>query len=82
MIYYGITEETDKEKYYIIKARYIDSMLKYIADSDLWIGNGTIELGDLDWVNIMGRYLLRNGMSEEDIHNWYVNENSENYSEL
>lgn len=36
-------------------------------------GNGTIELRDLDWVNIMGRYLIRNGMSEEDIHNWYKN---------
>lgn len=79
--YYGITEETDKEKYDIIKARYIDSMLRYIADSDPWTGNGTIELSDLDWVNIMGRYLSRNGMSEEDIHNWYVNVTSENYSE-
>lgn len=71
--YYGITEETDKEKYDILKARYIDSMLRYIADNDPWTGNGTIELSDLDWVNIMGRYLIRNGMSEEDIHNWYKN---------
>ena len=79
--YYGITEETDKEKYDILKARYIDSMLRYIADSDPWTGNGTIELSDLDWVNIMGRYLERNGMSEEDIRNWYKNVTSENYSD-
>lgn len=71
--YYGITEETDKEKYDILKARYIDSMLRYIADNDPWTGNGTIELGDLDWVNIMGRYLNKNGMSDEDIENWYKN---------
>ena len=79
--YYGITEETDKEKYNILKARYIDSMLRYIADSDPWTGNGTIELSDLDWVNIMGRYLLKNGMSEEDINNWYKNVTSDNYSD-
>ena len=79
--YFGITEETDKEKYDIIKARYIDSMLRYIADSDPWTGNGTIELKDLDWVNIMGRYLIKNGMSEEDLHNWYKNVTSENYSD-
>ena len=79
--YYGITEETDKEKYDILKARYIDSMLRYIADSDPYTGNGTIELSGLDWVNIMGRYLERNGMSEEDIRNWYKNVTSENYSD-
>ena len=79
--YYGITEETDKEKYDIIKARYIDSMLRYIADSDPYTGNGTIELRDLDWVNVMGRYLERNGMSQEEIENWYKNVTSENYSD-
>lgn len=71
--YYGITEESDKEKYDILKARYIDSMLRYIADNDPWTGNGTIELSGLDWVNIMGRYLNKHGMSDEDIHNWYKN---------
>ena len=79
--YYGITEETDKEKYDIIKARYIDSVLRYIADNDPWTGNGTIELRDLDWVNVMGRYLERNGMSQEDIENWYKNVTTENYSD-
>lgn len=79
--YYGITEETDKEKYDLLKARYIDSMLRYIADGDPYTGNGTIELRDLDWVNIMGRYLLKNGMSEEDINNWYKNVTSDNYSD-
>ena len=79
--YFGITEETDKEKYDIIKARYIDSMLRYIADGDPWTGNGTIELRDLDWVNVMGRYLERNGMSEKDIENWYKNVTSDNYSD-
>ena len=80
--YYGITEETDKEKYDILKARYIDSMLRYIADNDPWTGNGTIELKDLDWVNIMGRYLTKNGMSQEDIDNWYKNVTDDNYSNL
>ena len=80
--YYGITEETDKEKYDILKARYSDSMLRYIADNDPWTGNGTIELKDLDWVNIMGRYLIRNGMSQEDIDNWYKNVIDNNYSDL
>lgn len=77
--YYGITEETDKEKYDILKARYIDSMLRYIADDDPWTGNGTIELSDLDWVNIMGRYLNKHGMSDEDIHNWYKNVTAQEY---
>ena len=80
--YYGITEESDKEKYDILKARYIDSMLRYIADNDPWTGNGTIELKDLDWVNIMGRYLTKNGMSQEDIDNWYKNVTDDNYSNL
>ena len=79
--YYGITEETDKEKYDILKARYIDSMLRYIADNDPWTGNGTIELKDLDWVNIMGRYLTKNGMRQEDIDNWYKNVTDNNYSD-
>ena len=79
--YYGITEESDKEKYDILKARYIDSMLRYIADNDPWTGNGTIELKDLDWVNIMGRYLTRNGMSQEDLDNWYAKLTNNNYSE-
>ena len=79
--YYGITEETDKEKYDILKARYIDSMLRFIADSDPWTGNGTIELRDLDWVNIMGRFLINNGMSEEDLHSWYEKLTDENYED-
>ena len=79
--YYGITEETDKEKYDILKARYIDSMLRYIADNDPWTGNGTLELYELDWVNVMGRYLTKNGMSQEDIDNWYKNVTDNNYSD-
>lgn len=79
--YYGITEETDKEKYDILKACHIDSMLRFIADSDPWTGNGTIELRDLDWVNIMGRFLINNGMSEEDLHNWYDKVIDENYGD-
>lgn len=77
--YYGITEESDKEKYDILKARYIDSMLRFIADSDPWTGNGTIELRDLDWVNIMGRFLINNGMSEEDLHSLYEKLTDDNY---
>ena len=69
--YYGINKNIDKEKYEAVKTTYIDSMLRFIADSDPYTGNGTIALEDLDWVNVMGRYLSKNGMSDEDINNLY-----------
>ena len=71
--YYGITEESDKEKYDILKARYIDSMLKYILSNDSQYANTINDFKDVDWVNVMHSYLTRNGMSEEDIENWYRN---------
>ena len=54
-------------------------MLRFLADSDPYTGNGTIALEDLDWVNIIGRYLEKNGMTEEDIHNFYTKLTEENY---
>ena len=77
--YYGVNINSDKEKYDAIKSNYINDMLKYIADDDPYTGNGTIELKDLDWVNIMGRYLIKHGMTEEDIDNWYDKLTSDNY---
>ena len=71
--YYEIIEESDKEKYDIIKTRYIDFLLKYLLSNDSQYANASIELKDADWVNVMHRYLTRNGMSEEDIENWYKN---------
>lgn len=79
--YNGVNENTNKEKYDALKIDLIDEMLRYIADDDPWTGNGTIELSDLDWVNVMGRYLTKNGMSDEDIENWYNNVVSENYTD-
>ena len=67
--YYGININNDREKYEIIKARYVDSMLRYLAGDS----NKDIELKDLDYTNIMGRFLVENGMSLEDIDKWYKN---------
>ena len=80
--YYGVNERTNKEKYEAIKNNYIDDMLRSIADDDSYTGNGTIELEDLDWVNIMGRYLIKHGMTEEDIDKWYDRLTSDNYSDI
>ena len=79
--YYGVNKIDDKEKYNAIKENYIDDMLRFIADNDPYTGEGTIELEYLDWVNVIGRYLINNGMSEEDINNLYDKIGSENYSD-
>lgn len=79
--YYGVDKIKDKEKYNAIKENCIDDMLRFIADSDPYTGNGTIELEYLDWTNIMGRYLNKNGMSDEDIFNWYEKVTSDDYSD-
>lgn len=76
--YYSINEKNEKERYDIIKRSYIDDMLRFLADYDGNTGDGSIsnediELKDLDWVNIMGRYLSNNGMKDEDIDNLYKN---------
>ena len=65
----------------MLKENCIDDMLRSIADSDPYTGNGTIELEYLDWTNIMGRYLNKNGMSDEDIFNLYEKVTSDDYSD-
>ena len=68
--YYGINEETDKLRYDAIKNQYIDYMLRFYADYGE-NGNKDIALKDLEWTNIMGRYLTDNGMTIEDLNNLY-----------
>ena len=68
--YYGINEETDKLRYDAIKNQYIDHMLRFYADYGV-NGNKDIALKDLEWTNIMGRYLTDNGMTIEDLNNLY-----------
>ena len=68
--YYGINEKTDKLRYDTIKNQYIDYMLRFYADYGE-NGNKDIELKDLEWTNIMGRYLTDNGMTIEDLNNLY-----------
>ena len=68
--YYGVTFENDKEKYNAIKSVYIDGMLRTIANL-VDDGNDSIALSDIDWTNVMGKYLSMNGMSMEDIDAWY-----------
>ena len=56
-------------------------MLQYIADSDSTGGTKGVALKDLDWVNVMGRYLTDNGMSFEDMDNFYNKLTTDNYSD-
>lgn len=79
--YYGVSEKVDKERYDIIANNYIVDMLRYIADRDNPM-NKNIDLKDLEYKNIIGRYLTDNGMSFEELDNWYNNLlDSEIYSE-
>ena len=79
--YYGIDDKEEIECYNIIKEKNIDDMLRYIADSDPTGGTKDLELDEIDWVNVMGRYLTNNGMTDEDIDKWYKNLTQENYSD-
>ena len=79
--YYGVNESVSKEKYDALKLSLIDDMLQYIADSDSTGGTKGVALKDLDWVNVMGRYLTDNGMSFEDMDNFYNKLTTDNYSD-
>ena len=79
--YYGVNESKDKAKYDAYIEYKIDDILKYIADSDTSGGTVGIALKDLDWVNVMGRFLLDNGMTMEDMDNLYKNLMHENPSD-
>ena len=79
--YYGVNESKDKAKYDAYIEYKIDDILKYIADSDTSGGTVGIALKDLDWVNVMGRFLLDNGMTMEDMDNLYKNLMNENLSD-
>ena len=70
--YYGVSEKVDKERYDIIANNYIVDMLRYIADRDNPM-NKNIDLKDLEYKNIIGRYLTDNGMSFEELDKWYNN---------
>ena len=78
--YYGVDKNVDKEKYDKIKEVYVDEALNSIAKQDPYTQN--VELEGIDWVNVMGRYLSSNGMSDEAIDNLYDKLMSENISDL
>lgn len=70
--YYGIDEKVDKERYDIIASNSIVDMLRFIADRDNPL-NKDIDLKDLEFKNIIGRYLTDYGMSFEELNEWYNN---------
>lgn len=71
--YYGISESKDKEKYDAYVEYKVNDILQYIADNDTSGGTIGVALKDLDWVNVMGRYLYDNGMTMENMDNLYKN---------
>ena len=71
--YYGISESKDKEKYDAYVEYKVNDILEYIAKSDSSGGTVGLALNEIDWVNVMGRYLLDNGMTMEDMDNLYKN---------
>ncbi len=79
--YYGVEKNANKEKWDALIENNIDDMLKSIAEKDPYTGNGTIALDELDWVNVMGRFLSKNGMSDEDIENLYDKLGSNDYTD-
>lgn len=68
--YYGINEIKDRERYNKIKEQTVDDLLRFFAGYGN-SANENIALNDLDWNSIMGRYLLDNGMSLDDLDNLY-----------
>ena len=79
--YYGITEMKDKEKYDAYVKNRIDDILQYIADIDTSGGTVGLALNEIDWVNVMGRYLMDNGMSMEEMDNFYKNLMRDSFSD-
>lgn len=79
--YYGITELKDKEKYDAYVKNRIDDILGYISKSDSSGGTVGLALNEIDWVNVMGRYLMDNGMSMEDMDNFYKNLMRDSFSD-
>jgi len=59
--YYGINKQSDPTKYRIIKEKYIDVMLAYVA------GFGNAEIKTADYASCARAYLLAIGMTEADI---------------
>ena len=60
--YYSITIYTSNEKYDLIEKANIDAMIQYIAEE-----TDTSKLKDADMSEIATKYLIKNGMSEEQI---------------
>ena len=71
----------DKEKYDAYVKNRIDDILGYIAKSDSSGGTVGLALNEIDWVNVMGRYLMDNGMSMEDMDNFYKNLMRDSFSD-
>ena len=59
--YYGISEETDPEKYDTIKGRNLDAMLKEIVSDE------SVDISKADLSGYAKDYMLRIGMNEENI---------------
>lgn len=65
--YYNVTESNNKAKYDTLKANSIDDMLRYLAGEE----NKDVDLKDINWANVIGRYLTDNGLDINDMENWY-----------
>ena len=59
--YYGINQTSEPTKYGIIKEKYVDVMLRYIA------GDGDVDITTVDYATAVKAYLLSIGMAEADI---------------
>ena len=62
--YYSINQESDPGKYKIIKEKYIDTMLRYIAG----FGLSFDDFETVDYAYCTKKYLLAIGMQEADIN--------------
>ena len=61
--YYDITKQEKADSYYAIKDIYFDPMIKYLCDN-----KNIEEIKDIDVYNYAKKYLITNGMKEEEIN--------------
>ena len=62
------TYDEINRKYKALKLKYSKNREDYPSD-EVFANFRNVKIGNIK----VGRYLIRNGMSEEDIHNWYKN---------
>ena len=62
-----IDNKHNRAKYDTLKANSIDDMLRYLAGEE----NKDVDLKDINWANVIGRYLTDNGFDVNDMENWY-----------